>query len=264
MSRPDFELGKPNPWPEAFEAFSEQIAGHLGTLRNMVVADFSTTGPTEKAASEVLLMDSFQAYFEYEMLCGCGIPEITLLGTSEDWRSIRRRAAVFSEYGLESWTSVLLPVLDRIVATAEGEDDATFWQSMFRYQSGSGGNLLTGWLQTFFPYLTTDDNELVSNEFMEQWQRSHDAFDEKSSGWEFSGPSLGSFPRGISSAPVKFINADTNEVTDLRFVAGLFGVCEIDLGLAPEVAWAVVHGAEMGKRFSFEDEFISTDGVAPK
>ena len=83
VERPDFLLGQPNPWPEAFAAFSDQIAGHVGKLRDLVVADFSTTGPLERAATEVLLMDTFQGYFEYEMMCGCGIPQITLRGTPD-------------------------------------------------------------------------------------------------------------------------------------------------------------------------------------
>ena len=131
--RPDFILGQHNPWPEAFAEFSTQIAEHVGKLRDLVVADFSTTTPLERAATEVLLMDTFQAYFEYEMLVGCGIPQITLLGTPDDWRSVRHRAQMLSEYGLEHWTAALLPVLDRIIATAEGADDPHFWRSFFHY-----------------------------------------------------------------------------------------------------------------------------------
>jgi hypothetical protein len=101
ITHPGIFLGQPSPWPEAFAMFSTQIAEHVGKLRELVVADFSTTGPLERAATEVLLMDAFQAYFEYEMLAGCGIPQITLLGTPEDWRSVRRRTQMLSEYGLE-------------------------------------------------------------------------------------------------------------------------------------------------------------------
>ena len=153
VTRPDFLLGQPNPWPEAFAAFSDQIAGHVGKLRELVVADFSTTGPLERAATEVVLMDTFQAYFEYEMMIGCGIPSVTLLGTPDDWRSVRRRAQMLSEYGLAHWTDALLPVLDAIVATAEGKDDPSLWQSFFHYESGSGSASLTGWIHVLFPYI---------------------------------------------------------------------------------------------------------------
>jgi hypothetical protein len=155
VERPDFSLGQPNPWPDVFEAFSEQLAWQLGKLRDLVVSDFSTTGPVERAASEVALMDAFQGYFEYAMMIGCGIPAITLLGTPADWRSVRQRAAMFGDLDadLEPWTRALLPVLDRIVRTAEGHDDNAFWQSFFHYESGSMGSELTGWIHVLFPYL---------------------------------------------------------------------------------------------------------------
>lgn len=153
ITRTDFFLGQPNPWPEVFAAFSEQIALRVGKLRELVVADFSTTGPIERAAFEVALMDTFQPYFEYEVAAGCGIPSITLTGTADDWRSLRQRAAMLSEFGLEWWTTPLFPVLDQIVASAEGHADRAFWQSFFRHESSSGGNELTGWIQLLFPYL---------------------------------------------------------------------------------------------------------------
>src|SRR5262249_39725078 len=153
VTREDFVLGQDNPWPEAFAAFSDQVAVRVGKLHDVIAAGFSTTGPIERAAFDVVIMDTFQPYFEYEMLGGCGIPSITLLGTPDDWHLLRRRAAVLSQFGLGHWTRVLLPVLDEIVRTAEGRVDRGFWRSFFRYESGSGPALLTGWIVTLFPYL---------------------------------------------------------------------------------------------------------------
>jgi len=238
VTRGDFVLGKPNPWPEAFAAFSEQIAGHVGKLRELVVADFSTTGPLERAASEVVLMDAFQAYFEYEMMCGCGIPAITLLGTADDWRSIRRRAQMLSEYGLEHWTDALLPVLDAIVATAEGKDDPKFWQSFFHYESGSMGASLTGWIHVLFPYIKlwndrTHGFEVGPNPHLATWRKNVG---------ERGGPGMNSIPSGLASAPVGVTDLTTGVRHDMRFVAGMFGVVENGRGvLSPEFGWAVTY-----------------------
>lgn len=69
VRRDDFVKGSPeNPWPEAFGEFSAAIREHLGDAHGLIVADFSTTGPVERAASEVVLLDAMQAYFSYEML----------------------------------------------------------------------------------------------------------------------------------------------------------------------------------------------------
>jgi len=242
VMRPDFFLGQKNPWPEAFAAFSAQIGDHVGKLRDLVVNDFSTTGPLERAASEVLVMDTFQAYFEYEMLCGCGIPQITLLGTVEDWRSVRRRAQTLSEYGLDHWTDALLPVLDRIVATAEGADETAFWQSFFHYESGSMGAALSGWINVLYPYLVDWRTKKVTipNEFMAGWKQN---FAAPIRNWqEQMGPGLQQIPGGLASAPVKFTDLRSGESHELRFVGGMFGVVEDAAGvLSPEFGWAITY-----------------------
>src|SRR5262245_38294275 len=92
VRRDDFVKGSPeNPWPEVFAEFSAAIREHIGDAHQLVVADFSTTGPVERAASEVVLLDAMQAFFHYEVHTFCGIPALTLEGTAEDWRSIARR-----------------------------------------------------------------------------------------------------------------------------------------------------------------------------
>jgi Domain of unknown function (DUF4419) len=242
INHPGILLGQRSPWPEAFGLFSTQIAEHVGKLRDLVVADFSTTGPLERAATEVLLMDTFQAYFEYEMRAGCGIPQITLLGTPDDWRSLRRRAQTLSEYGLKHWAFALLPVLDRIVAAAEGADDPPFWRSFFHYESGSGGSALTGWINVLFPYLVDwkTNRATIPNEFMAPWQQN---FAKPPRGWnDTPGPGMGQLPGGLASAPVKVVDDRTGESHDMRFVGGMFGVTEDAAGvLSPEFGWAITY-----------------------
>jgi len=53
-------------------------------LHETLICDFSTTTQDIRTASEVVLMDCFSRYFEYSMICICGIPAITLTGTVED------------------------------------------------------------------------------------------------------------------------------------------------------------------------------------
>jgi len=247
IERPDFFLGQPNPWPEAFAAFSDQIAEHVGPLHKLVVADFSTTGPVERAASEVLLMDAFQPYFEYEMAAGCGIPSITLCGTTADWTSIRRRAQMLSEFGLERWTDVLVPILDQIVRTAEGDVDRDFWKSFFRYQSGSGPAELTGWINALFPYVDGFEGgtrKRIPNPYYSKWKEGFSKAEARPD-WRISdpqGPSIGALPGSVASAPVKYVQHPAGSEHALRFVAGLFGVAqERERGtLSPEFGWAVV------------------------
>src|SRR6185437_10097518 len=66
--RNDFILGSAdNDWPSVFGEFSDKIAAHVGKKRELVVADFSTTGAVERAASELVLMEAMENYFRYEV-----------------------------------------------------------------------------------------------------------------------------------------------------------------------------------------------------
>lgn len=251
VERPDFVLGQPNPWPEAFAEFSDQVAGHVGRLRDLVAQRFSTSGPLEQAAFDVAVMDTFQGYFEYVVVIGCGIPEIELLGTPADWASIVTRTRHLSEYGLEGWTDALVPVLERIQATAEGAVDREFWQSFFRYESGSGPAELTGWILTLFPYLEEEREDgarrPVFNPYLadwrERWQRA------SAGGRPFGfnlvpeGPAIETLPGSLVSAPVRCIDHARGEAHDLRFVAGHLGLHqdEVDGTMSPAFGWAVLY-----------------------
>lgn len=242
VQHPALVLGHPYAWETIVEDFSDLLKSELGKTRDLVVCEFSTTTLAERVASEVVLMDAFQAYFRYSVLGGCGIPEITLLGTPDDWRSIRTRAQVFSEYGLERWTDALLPVLDQIVRTAEGSVDRAFWQSCFRYESGSGPSMMTGWMVTLFPYFRISKQApLMWNEWLD-WRANleHSTFSLYNM---IHGLSLGMIPGSIASAPVEHTDYRTGVKTDLRFLGGLFGVVQdpATLSLAPEAGWAIAY-----------------------
>src|SRR5215469_12424951 len=87
---------------------------------------------TIRTANEVALMDAYQRYFRYIMMCVCGIPSITLEGTPSDWQRIRDRIELLATFGLEWWTSRLAPILDESVATANGAPDLSFWQAIYK------------------------------------------------------------------------------------------------------------------------------------
>ena len=244
--RPDFFLGQPNPWPEVFEEFSTQIGRHVGKLRDLVAQTFSTSGPLERAAFEMAVMDIFQGYFEYEMAAGCGIPEVILEGTVGDWRSVVVRTAHLAEYGLGRWTQALVPVLERIVQTLEGDCDPAFWRSFFRYESGSGPAELTGWINLLFPYID-EGQGLVWNRFMDDWSSRWARAETGGSLFEsrrsVEGPGLWTLPGGQVSAPVKYTQFPQGTEHSLRFVAGHFGIhqAESDGTLSPAFGWAVIH-----------------------
>ena len=53
-----------------------------------MVASFSTTGAVEQVANGIVLMSAMKSYFAYRGRTLCGIPEVTLEGTVDDWTNI--------------------------------------------------------------------------------------------------------------------------------------------------------------------------------
>ncbi len=180
-----------------------------------------------------MLLDAVQRYFRYELHTLCGIPEITLEGIADDWRAIRRRARALEEYDLAWWTDALGPVLDQLVATAEGRVDARFWETLFKHADGSGGPWVQGWINVLFPYLRPGGGEaLVRNDRMARWR-------ELLSADHGGGPSPGSIPSGVSSVPFEWHYY--LQMFPMRFLGGFVGVAQdpTTLALRPAIGWAV-------------------------
>ncbi|WP_437625492.1 DUF4419 domain-containing protein [Sorangium sp. So ce1151] len=237
VTRDHFVKGSPdNDWPGVFGELSAQIAAHIGGQRDLVVCDFSTTRRVERAASEIVLLDALRHYFKVELWTKCGIPEITLEGTVNDWISIRRRARALGEYELSWWTRALEPVLDEFVAAARGRADVRFWEVMFKEIGGSGGPHVNGWINVFFPYLRVDGSEAFTrNDAAVRWERGFSAPDDRSS----HGAHRFMIPSGISTAP--FLWRYLGSELDMEFLAGFVGVAQDRRGLAlrPAIGWAV-------------------------
>jgi hypothetical protein len=227
-----------NDWPGVFEEFSQQLAGHLGDVANLVVSDFSTTTAIERGVSQIVLMSAMQPYFKYDVTTICGIPRITLLGTTDDWRAIRRRAEALAQYDLDRWIAALLPILDQFVAASAGDVDRDFWQSLYKLGGGSGGPYVSGWINTLFPYIKRypghagmHPGQLQVNEFAYRWE---DAGDD-----DQKGPTSTRFPWGLSCAPFAW----NYYLTDIpmEFLGGFVGVSQnpVTMAVRPAIGWAV-------------------------
>ena len=151
-------------WESIFNEFEKQIRSNTkNQIADIITADFSTTGITEKIASQITLMESVKKYFEYKvMTLGCGIPDITLMGTPDDWRKVREKAQSLKGYGLDWWIDQLDPILKQFVDASQGVVDKEFWMEMvgsalFRLTgcgmpTGETELKFDGWFTAFYPY----------------------------------------------------------------------------------------------------------------
>lgn len=158
----DLLTGQPD-WAKLLDDFNAQIKENTkGDLAQTITADFSTTGTTERIASEVTLMETVKSYFEYIIMrLSCGIPSVTLKGTPQDWQKVLDKTQQLKPYGLEAWTESLTPILKEFVLAAQGCPNRKFWQSMVkqtRPDQLEGGACnpnkpteIDGWLLKLFP-----------------------------------------------------------------------------------------------------------------
>lgn len=238
--RDDFVKGSPkNPWPAVFDQFSEEIKKHVGEeTHDLLTPEFSTTGPVERAAAQVVLMDCFKQYFCYRMVCICGIPEITLKGSVDDWKLLREKVLSLATYDLEWWVDALRPILDQFVAAASGEVDKPFWSSIYKLKSAYGHYLINGWVVALFPYLQAGrDGGVIKNAHLNQWRDDH-----------FSGNlTSASFPPGVVSVPFEWKQIGSDVTYHMRFFAGFMAATQNQqtLAIQAEIGWAVADYAEV-------------------
>ncbi len=152
-------------WPMLIDQFAARIDRHTkGNLAQILTSDFTTTGSVKRTASQITLMESVKAYFEFVVLrLTCGIPYITLEGTPADWQKLldktRQLEVYSSDFG--QWLKRLEPILSEFVAAADGHPDQSFWQNIVMRRpldKLAGGacsmdkpTVIDGWLLQFFP-----------------------------------------------------------------------------------------------------------------
>jgi hypothetical protein len=217
-----------NPWPDVFEQFSKEIMNRIGRDNHKnIVQTFTTTGLVEKAANELVLMDAMKSYFDYCVRTLCGIPEVILEGTAEDYALIKEKAEnIGNEYGMEWWMEKLLPVLTRIADVAAGQEDTDLWENWYKVSGGSGGPYISGHITNFFPYLKNwrEGNKCSKrNEFNE---RGHITSDE--------------FPSSLCQVP--FVWEYFDQVFNMFFISGFVGITQDKKTMAvrPKIGWAVM------------------------
>lgn len=216
-----------NPWAEAFDSWSAQIRDHVGdAIHDTLACDFGTTGPVERAASNVVMMDVFERYFHYRAVCICGIPTVTLEGTTDDWHRLAAKAAALGAFDLDWWLPHLLPICEQFVRASRGDVDRDHWRDICKVRSRYGGDVINGWVAKLFPYLRA----FIGG----PCDRRNPIF-ETGDGFQ----SLVA-PSGLSRVPFTWRNA-TGCARAMEAIGGFLGVAQDrdTLALRPKIGWAV-------------------------
>ncbi|GLW68747.1 hypothetical protein Kpho02_10460 [Kitasatospora phosalacinea] len=200
-----------------------------GPLRERIgerVADlfqpaFSTTTPADASAALVALMDVVSPYYDFRWVTRCGIPRVRLEGTGQDWRLLADRVDGLAERfaGLRPWLDALRPVLAEIAATAAGGPvDPEFWGSLYKWESRSGSDRVTGWITRFFAHRYDDRTPVPATA---------------------DGIEDGHFPAHLSVVPFTWQLPDGER--RMAFVGGVLGIERDEEWVRPRLGFAVLH-----------------------
>lgn len=225
-----FKKGSINsPWELAFPIMADSISKYVKKdIHNLYVQSFSTTTPTEKAAYEIALLDVMSGYFEYEYATACGIPEINIEGTNQDWIKIKNNLNSLKGYGIDHWIISLEPIIQQFIRASENKIDKTFWENIFKRKDESGGPYITGWIINFFPYVSNGSQKMILNPYINKEPK------------EFmEGLETNQFNNGLSKA--SYIWNYFGKKYEMEFLAGFVGIKQDkkSLTLRPEIGWLV-------------------------
>lgn len=232
IRRDDFVLNSlSNPWHEVIDDFCSQIDDLTkNDIADKLTANFSTTSKDSRVASQIVLMDAMQQYFEYHFSTMCGIPEIRLAGDKEDWEKVQSKAnsllELIPEFGI--WFKSLNEILQNFIDAFDDKVDEQFWNEIYKVQGGSGGPYVSGWLIALFPYLA--DN--VKNRYITEEETWRDAGLNM-----FDGLTTENFSYHMNKVPFTW-NYHGNEIKML-FVGGLIGVLQENKSLVPTFGYAI-------------------------
>ena len=257
LFRNDFKFDDPdNAWNEVIEDMTVLIAEKIGQEQfQRFLPRFSTTGPVERLAACVVLLDAVKSYYDFQLETLCGIPEVRLLGESADWRSLVERTRKFEDdYDLGWWIDRIVPTLERIAENVSGNNDPSLWQSFYKKNEGSGGPYVTGWIVDFFPYLKEvaayAEESFVENSTAHSNSDKIESYNEGQAdaalkkNWALNTDAERSvtsknLPGGLNTVPFKW--KYLTKTYNMGFLAGFTGVKQNqdDLSVMPHVGWAV-------------------------
>jgi hypothetical protein len=168
-------------------------------------------------------MEAMKPYFEFIVIyIVCGIPEITLQGTPEDWQKILDKTKQLGKYDLTWWTNELEPILEEFVNASKGKISKDFWMNMFKYHTQEkygAPNIIDGWIIKFFPY----DKDGKRNDLIKL---------------EGRGKNL---PEEIVKVDLEYIDSETEVTTPLELWAGFIGLEQnrTNFALTPKIGWMI-------------------------
>ena len=238
----EFKRGnQKNEWNKVFPEFREQIKSSLNPeLDTLMMISFSTTTEKEIIANQITMMNALSKFYSFNVQTACGIPYVILEGTPEDWKKIYENTKRLKKYDLDFWIKQILPILNEIYLCSNGKNNKAFWKSMYKWDTSSGGDRVTGWIVNFFPYENTFNGGKRINKYLIKDYRK----DGRAERAFYYGMSGSSFTSGMSVCNFTWDYYQTK--IEMQFFGGFVGVKQDEnFVLRPEINWFVAEKTDI-------------------
>lgn len=155
-------------WTFLMRRITETIHGATNSdITRWMEPTFTTTRDVDRIIAQLAIMSAVREY--YSICCTlCGLSQVTLEGTLDDWKLLRDKAARIGTFGLNSpelnelanWSLLLQQVLQEFVTayecamTSSTIPNEDFWQRICtKSPRGSGSEwFFKGWCAVFSPF----------------------------------------------------------------------------------------------------------------
>lgn len=223
--------GEPNDWARSINLIRDPLRQRVPQATiDLLLPQFSTGTEESSTALLVLFLNMVSNYYGLMWHTLCGIPEVKIDGTAEDWNTIATHIEMIQREfpPLHNYCRDLLPVVQEIRDTViTGTPDIQFWKSIYKYNGGSGGPYINGWITAFLAHRTTPEGFELRQDL--NWQKNT-----KSS---FSGLTADDLPVHLSVVPFKWDYY--GEMRNMAFLSGFLGINH-DRYLTPRLGFGVL------------------------
>ncbi|EAL64398.1 hypothetical protein DDB_G0286039 [Dictyostelium discoideum AX4] len=213
------------------------------SIREWANKPFTTSTPNDTMAASIALMASVKNFFEYKMSLRCSLPEVTVLGTINDWIDIKNRIEKLKEFDFDgnpdgncmnSWTELLHPIIDNIIDSVNGNPDTCWWNCIVHVVGGgSGPRYLSGWITAFCVF--NNNGKWVGNN-KEKYDRG--ICGNLTTEWIFV--DTNEVPKGFLSVPV--LIDDNGTEYDTEFFSGHMSISTSNDSktIHPNIDWCIL------------------------
>ena len=134
-----------------FQEMISQITDNINKpeYTSLMQSDFSQSTSVDRIVNNIMLMYSFQEYFEYRAMLFCGIPGVVMEGSEDDWQNLVQKLAKVEQLlqpldevlQLGDWFRTSKAVLTNLLETRRGNPDKDWWSRIMDIEEefGSGG-----------------------------------------------------------------------------------------------------------------------------